>query len=415
MELPALERLTRELSLRKRLQEALFVFSRSLTARLDLESALETLAIEVTVMFGVRRTCIWMHDRKARMLTLSASSDPRDGTAVIRVRTDEDSPIARGLRSDTPEISGEGDAQQLIVSLRGWQRALGTLVIEGQPTQVATGELIDLAADLARQVSVTIERLLLLDNLLRDVRQQAALRSQLAQAEKLASLGQFVAGIAHELNNPLQVILGHAELLLDQAPAGSNVADGLNRILIDADRSAKIVQNLLMFTGSRHSVSGPVDMTALLNRAIASREAVPHPAGVRIVQRGEASLPAVVGDAAKLERALLNVLINAEQAIASSGAGGEITVTKRSGPQRLWIEIQDSGPGIAAEVVPRIFEPFFTTRDVGQGTGLGLAVTYGIIQEHGGSITVTSSPRGATFTIELPAAGDKVASTGSPS
>ena len=413
MESRDLERLTRELSLRKRLQETLLVFSRSVSARLSLETALESLAVEMTALFGVRRTSIWLHEREARTLRLAASSDPRESTGAFRVPTEDDSPVARGLRVDAPEVSGSGDAQSLIMSLRGWRRALGTLVVEGEPREVERSLFVDLSGDLARQLSVALERVLVLEERIRDAEEQGQLRHRLAQAEKLASLGQFVAGIAHEMNNPLQGVLGHLELMMLAQQDASTRAD-LQRIYGDADRAAKIVHNLLVFTGTQRSARRPVDVDELVQRSIAIREAGRRKGRVEIVYRRSPDLPRVLGDAALLQQALLNVLINAEQAIASSAEAGQITARTRNGGNIVAIEIEDSGPGIDSAVLPRIFEPFFTTKEVGQGTGLGLAITYGIVQEHGGSITAVSSPRGAAFTIELPVADDKVEATGLP-
>lgn len=412
MESRELERLTRELSLRKRLQEALLVFSRSVSARLALETALESLALEMTALLGVRRMSIWMHEREARTLRLAASSDPRESTADSRIPTDDDSPIARGLRVDAPEVAGSGDAQSLVMSLRGWRRALGTLVIEGEPREVERALFVDLSADLARQLSVALERVLVLDERIRDAEAQEQLRHRLAQSEKLASLGQFAAGIAHEMNNPLQGVLGHLELMILATEPGPTRAD-LQRIYNDADRAAKVVHNLLVFTGTQRSARRPVDVDDLVEAAIAIRQAALRRGRVEFVYRRGTALPPVLGDSALLQQALLNILINAEQAIASSSATGHITAKTHGRGGVVTIEIEDTGPGITPDVLPRIFEPFFTTKEVGQGTGLGLAITYGIVQEHGGSITAASAAGGAAFTIELPVADGRVEATGS--
>jgi signal transduction histidine kinase len=406
MEPSELERLTRELSLRKRLQDALLVFSRSLSAQLDLETALESLAVEITALVGVRRTSVWIHDRQAQTLSLAASSDPREraGTPPIPIGTD--SPIARGLRIDEPEVSGSGDALSLIMSLRGWRRALGTLVLEGEPREVERPLFMDLSADLARQLSLALERQVVLEERIVAAERQAALRERLTQTEKLASLGQFVAGVAHEMNNPLQGVLGHLELLIQATGAGP-VRTALRRIYKDADRASTIVHNLLAFTGRARPVRRRVDVHRVVEHTVAMRAAA-HSGGVRIVHRPGADLPPVVGDAGQLQQALLNVLINAEQAIAGASGDGRITVATRAEEGSLVIEIEDTGPGIDPAVLPKIFEPFFTTKHAGHGTGLGLAITQGIVQQHGGAITAASSPRGTAFRIVLPAANDKV-------
>jgi signal transduction histidine kinase len=249
MESRDFDRLTRELALRKRLQDALLVFSKSISARLTFETALESLVLEVAAIFGVRRTSVWLHDREARILVLSASSDPREKGSAARIPTSESSPIVRGLRVDVPEIAGEGHAQCLVMSLRGWRRALGTLVLEGRATRVDPELFVQLSADLGRQLGAALERVLLLEDHLRDATAQAELRTRLAQSEKMASLGQFVAGVADEMSNPLQKALGLLELMIRDAPADSKIGWELQRVLDEAERAALIVTNLLVLTG----------------------------------------------------------------------------------------------------------------------------------------------------------------------
>lgn len=414
MEPPELDRLTRELSLRKQLQEALLVFSRGVSAHLSLNTALESLALEVTAVFGVRRTSIWIHDREARTLSLAASSDPRETASTPTIPTDADSPIARGLRMDAPEVSGSGDAQSLIMSLRGWRRALGTLVMEGEQREVERALFVELSADLARQLSVAVERLVVLEERLRAAEGQGQLRQRLAQAEKLASLGRYMAGVAHDLNNPLQGVLGHLELLMETGAARSLRPD-LQRIYNDANRASTIVHNILAFTGGHRTARRPVDVHDVVEHTIAIRLAARRCGGVEMLHAPGADLPRVLGDAGQLQQALLNVLINAEQAIGAATGKGRIMVTTRAGDGIVMIEIADTGPGIEPAVLSRIFEPFFTTKGPGQGTGLGLAITQGIVQEHGGSITAESSPGGTVFRITLPVASDKVGEADPPS
>jgi signal transduction histidine kinase len=237
---------------------------------------------------------------------------------------------------------------------------------------------------------------------------------RLAQSEKLASLGQFVAGIAHEINNPLQGVLGHLELLLT-APIKPGVGDyvelpravkkDLRLIYHEADRAAKIVRNLLTFTGAQRKTPKRLHIDRILTRALAGRRSALTRAVIEVVREQGTNLPPLYGDPLALHQAFLNVLINAEHAIASAASSGRIVITTTSpDPHRVVTTIRDSGPGIPASVLPRIFDPFFTTKDVGQGTGLGLAITYGVIQEHGGTIHAANAAEGgAVFTIELPA------------
>jgi C4-dicarboxylate-specific signal transduction histidine kinase len=237
--------------------------------------------------------------------------------------------------------------------------------------------------------------------------EQAALRERLAQSEKLASLGQFVAGIAHEMNNPLQAVLGHLELLIATSAAARPLHRELRRIYNEGERAAKIVQNLLMFTGSHRMTRRPLALDTIVSRALASRRTARQRARIGVVRTRGRNLPPVMGDALLLYQAILNVLINAEHAVADAAGERHIEVRTAAVADTggVVLTIRDTGPGILPEVLAQIFDPFFTTRDVGQGTGLGLTIAYGIIQEHGGTIRASGAPGGgALFAIELPAA-----------
>ena len=399
------DRLARELALRKGLQEALLVFARGVSARSSLPAALESLAAEIARLLGTRRASVWLHDRNARTLTLAGSSDPRDAETPQSVGTEDDSPVATALKRDLPEVTGAGARQCLAAPLRGWRRAIGAVVLEGEPKDLPLEQYVDIVRDFAPQLSVAIENLLSVDEIIRQHAQRASMEARLEPAEKLAAVGQFMAGIAHELNNPLQGVLGHVELLVATAPQGSTLRTDLRRVYADADRAAKIVRNLLVFAGSRRASRRRVDIGKLVSKTVAIRESTPNRAAVTIATCVPADLAAVTGDAGLLQQALLNVIVNAEQAVADVSDRGTVRVTAAASEGTVRILVEDSGPGIDASAIDRIFDPFFTTKDTGKGTGLGLAITAGIIQEHGGRITAASSALGgALFTIELPAA-----------
>jgi C4-dicarboxylate-specific signal transduction histidine kinase len=282
----------------------------------------------------------------------------------------------------------------------------GTFLLTATPLTSEDGRTLGrvlVARDITRQTRLEAER--------------AALRERLTQSEKLASLGQFVAGIAHEMNNPLQGVMGHLELLIEMTEAARPVKKELKQIFQEADRAAKIVRNLLVFTGSHRIARQKTTVDRVLTRALASRKASLAQAGIKVVRRQGDRLPAVSCDPAHLQQAFLNVLINAEHAVLAGGKAHRIEVTSSAtkSRQQVVVTIRDCGTGIPPEVLPRIFDPFFTTKDVGQGTGLGLAITYGIVSEHGGTISASNAEDGgAVFQIELPAVavGGKV-STGS--
>jgi len=232
------------------------------------------------------------------------------------------------------------------------------------------------------------------------------LRNRLTQSEKLAALGQFVAGIAHELNNPLQGVLGHLELLRVTGAIPRPLRPPLQTIYREADRAAKIVRNLLVFAGSRRLARRAVSLNAVLQKVVATRQMACRAAGIEVVRHYDEKLPRVQSDPLLLHQVFLNMVINAEHAVAATGSErGRIELTTAVTPEgdRIVATVRDTGAGLAPDVVSHIFEPFYTTKEVGQGTGLGLAIAYGIVQEHGGNILAANHPDGgALFTVELP-------------
>ena len=245
---------------------------------------------------------------------------------------------------------------------------------------------------------------------MRDVTEQArleadraALRQQLAQSEKLAALGQFVAGIAHELNNPLQGVLGHLELMKAMGKLTRPQVRDLGVAYREADRAAKIVSSLLVFAGSGRRARRRFNLNTLVSRALTLRSARLRKAGITIVRKLDPRLPRIVGDPLLLQQAFFNIILNAEHAMG--GAAGRLEVSSMLSRDGEWalVRMRDTGPGLSEAVLSRVFEPFFTTKDVGMGTGLGLSITYGIIQDHSGQIRAENHPQGgAVFTVELP-------------
>jgi PAS domain S-box-containing protein len=232
------------------------------------------------------------------------------------------------------------------------------------------------------------------------------LRKRLTQSEKLAALGQFVAGIAHELNNPLQGVLGHLELLRTTGAFPKRLRREVQTIYREADRAAKIVRNLLVFAGSRRLTRRRVSLNAVLQKVVALRAPACRAAEIEVVRHYDENLPRVESDPLLLHQAFLNIVMNAEQAVTAAGGGGriEITTSVARSSDRVVTTVRDTGKGIPADALSRIFEPFYTTKEVGKGTGLGLAIAYGIVQEHGGQIVAVNHPDGgALFTVELPA------------
>ncbi len=519
-------RLRQNEALQRNLRGVVDQFAGALGTTLNLSTGLEIFCDGANRLLGADRTAVWVHDRRAHHLVLRASSDAQAAGSDARVHADDPlSQAASQMRRPRAELHPATDTTATVtVPLRGWRRALGTLIFEG--VRVETGSeftLLDRADELGRQLSSALENMQLLDDVLssrrelentfdsiahlvavwdpqgrivhvnhafasrvglarhqlvnrplnefvgpelqawlaeqaaqeplgegelpmtlevedpvlngpfqvtvtplrnqerepmgsvlvaRDVTPQAKLqaereelRRRLVQSEKLAALGEFIAGIAHELNNPLQAVLGHLELLRVTGAFPKHLRRDVQTIYREADRAAKIVRNLLAFSGSRRRVRRAISLTALMQRILTMRAAACRANDIEVVRHYDEKLPRVLSDPLLIHQVFLNIMVNAEHAIVAAGRGGRIEIRMTASPasDRVIVSVRDTGNGIPPDVLPRIFEPFYTTKEVGKGTGLGLAISYGIVQDHGGEIVATNHPEGgAVFTVELP-------------
>jgi two-component system, NtrC family, sensor kinase len=241
----------------------------------------------------------------------------------------------------------------------------------------------------------------------RDVTTQRLIESKLLHTERMAAIGQMVSGIAHELNNPLTSILGYARLLLTRRRKNiSRRGADLRRILQQAERVSRIAQNLLLLSRETKPERLPVDLNEVVERSLALRSYELRLENIEVVKELARRLPPTLADSIQLQQVLLNLIVNAEQAIQQDKGKGHIWLrTRRSSPDRVALEVIDDGPGIAPEPLAHVFDPFFTTKPPGVGTGLGLSIVYGIVHDHGGEVLVESREgAGATFTVELPIA-----------
>jgi signal transduction histidine kinase len=376
--------------------------------------ALGVFCVRLRALLGADAIELWRHERGAGELVLAAwagdgAAPGRRRVATITAGTHE----VAALRRDGPDVRRhDGRTIDIALALRGRRRALGTLVVIGvHATRAGEVAVLERVEQVRRELSSLLENAQLLEEVLRSHRELhealkslADLERRVSQSEKLVALGQFVAGIAHELNNPLQGVLGHLELLQAAPGLDPSLRRDVGLVYREADRAARIVRNLLVFAGSGRLNARALNVNNLITRVLRLRRAALQRAGIVVTRALSRQMPVVRGDALLLQQALLNVVLNAEQAM--NGPGRLVvrsTGTTSGGVARL--VVQDSGPGLTPDVRSRLFEPFFTTKDVGKGTGLGLAIAYGIVQAHGGTIDADNHPSGgARFVLTLPLA-----------
>jgi two-component system, NtrC family, sensor kinase len=259
---------------------------------------------------------------------------------------------------------------------------------------------LTIKASLLRHHGQPAGAVLLIDDITERVRLERAAR----QSDKLAALGTLAAGLAHELNNPIGTISSRTELMLLEAESQALPATTRDDLIVlrrHAERVARIVQGLLSFARQSGRSRGPVDFNQIVDDTLLLVGTQTSKTSLTVARRLAPGLPLIEGDATALQQVLMNLVLNAREAM---GGRGEILVETDliSGPPaHVRLTVRDTGPGIPAEVLPRIFDPFFTTKP--GGTGLGLSISYGIVREHGGTVDVHSEPgRGTTFVLSFP-------------
>jgi signal transduction histidine kinase len=253
-------------------------------------------------------------------------------------------------------------------------------------------------APLVSRDGVEIGRLIIFD----DVTDRADLERRLLQADKLSSIGLLAAGVAHEVNTPLAVISTYAQMLAKQLYEDDSKAKLLEKIARQTFRASEIVNSLLNFSRTSPSEFGEVDLNRVVEETVNLVRHQLDKVQIRVALDLQRDVPSVKGNPGKLQQVFLNLVLNARDAM---DGGGTLTVRTNHDGNTIRVEVADTGAGIPAEHLPRIYDPFFTTKAARKGTGLGLSVTYGIVQEHGGSIEVRSQVgQGTTFELQFPLA-----------
>ena len=235
-----------------------------------------------------------------------------------------------------------------------------------------------------------------------DITERKQMEVQLMISDRLATLGELVASVSHEVNNPLTSVIGFSDLLLGK-DIPDDIREDLNIINKEAKRAAGIVRNLLTFARQQPTERKPVNINDIIKAVLEVRAYEQKLNNIEVNTRFEPSLPEVWGDGSQLQQVFINLVINAEHSMGKAHGKGTLTITTERVGDMMRASFADDGSGIAAEDMPRLFDPFFTTKEAGRGTGLGLSICHGIISEHKGRIYAESEPgKGATFIVELP-------------
>ena len=251
--------------------------------------------------------------------------------------------------------------------------------------------------------------------LIEDHTETRRLQEHLIQSEKLTAIGQLIAGVAHELNNPLASVLGFADFLVEAGDTPAALAEPLRVIQQEAQRAASIVKNLLSFARRQERERQRLGIGAILQRTVALLKNQLLGLNVELLLSADGGLPEIECNPTQLQQVFVNLVNNAAQAIAATGRPGTVTVHARRWLDGVAVDVADDGPGIPEALHAKVFEPFFTTKAEGEGTGLGLAICQGIVKEPGGRMTLASGPgAGATFTVELPAGRESAAADAAP-
>jgi PAS domain S-box-containing protein len=306
-------------------------------------------------------------------------------------------------------IRADGLTSWIWVLLWGKDKPIGIMGISSRESREYTSNDESLLVAIGRQLSTTIEKVRLYEETCRAYEDLRHAQEQLLQSEKMSAVGQLIAGVAHELNNPLTAILGYAQLLESEG-LQERAADFVAKLFKQAQRTHRVVQNLLSFARQRKPQKEQVDICKVLDETLALRDYDLKVNDIKVERDIEGKILPVTADPHQLEQVFLNIINNGVDAMLEMGRGGCLKVRIHVHDGIVITEFQDSGPGIKEP--NRIFDPFYTTKSVGKGTGLGLSICYGIIKEHGGDISARNRENGgATIEVRLPADSRASAST----
>jgi signal transduction histidine kinase/ActR/RegA family two-component response regulator len=416
-------RLYQQMERRLRESQTLYEISRALSSTLDLDALLHLIVrLAVDTIGNADNGVLHLLDEETgelhpRALSFIGEVRPdRSGRSGMRIGEGVAGiALERGELMNVPDVSKDerfvrvGEmrrfASMVVVPLRMAERRLGTLSVDSKRRNAFTASDEQLLTTLAAQAAVALENARLVHDLQKSLLDLKQTQSQLIQSAKLSAIGQLIAGVAHELNNPLTAVMGYTQLVQTTPGLNPSVQRDMQKIYDQADRAAKIVQNLLTFAREYRAERQAVDVNEVLRRILDLRRYQLQVENIVIETELSPDNLITWADGNQLQQVFLNLINNAQDAMVAHRDGGYLRlVTGREGDQ-VRVDVIDNGPGFSPEALQHLFEPFFTTKEVGRGTGLGLSICFGIVSEHGGEIQVHSEPhKGTTMTVLLPAA-----------
>ncbi len=413
------ERKQAESEIRRRNRELLVLNSiaQTLTESLDLSDSLHRTLRQMAELFSLDTTSLYLFEQDGALLRRIAAVGHRSEFSrqfpPVSVKPELMQHVkaahakflsVQGL--SLPQIFRDIQAREELVAayvvvLWSKDRVIGGLVVGSRTPREFSPADVNLLIAVGSQISSAIERSILYEETRQAYENLRRTQEQLLHSEKLAAVGQLISGVAHELNNPLTAILGYSQLLTSSGQMGQQGIEYADKLYKQAQRTHRIVQNLLSFARQHKPERVPVQINQALEETLGLRDYDLRMHNIRVHLDLAENVPITSADPHQLQQVFLNLVNNAVDAILENSADGDLWVRTGLNGDRLCIEFTDSGPGV--KDASRVFDPFYTTKPVGKGTGLGLSICYGIITEHGGTIRVNNIPtRGASFTIELP-------------
>jgi signal transduction histidine kinase/CheY-like chemotaxis protein len=412
-----LERRVKELNI-------LYGVGKSVTSLLDLEKVLNRIVEAAVFVTGAEEGSLLLVDKDTGELYLRAARNLGENFARgFRLKV-EHSIAGQVVKTGQPILQSTREEETLKVKtgylvksllnvpLKAKDEVIGVLTVNNKLSpRPFTDNDVHLLSALADYATIAIVNAQLYEEIKRwseelehkveeRTQELRAAQEQLLQSEKLASIGQLAAGVAHEINNPMGVILGFAQGILKTLPEDDPLRRPLTTMEKESLRCKRIVQNLLDFARHSEPTPSPTNINELIDSFCDLVEHQTSLQNIKLVKGYDPALPSIMADPNQLQQVFINIMLNAHQAMPH---GGTLRITTRTVGSELQVIFADTGTGIPAENIPNVFDPFFTTKEVGEGTGLGLSVSYGIVKAHGGDIEVESQVgKGTTFIIKLP-------------